>query len=59
MSLIVGNHPRAGFLGLANTNVQGTTIPPNDRVTMLSASAIRASLVRICPAFYIQPNIRD
>jgi len=40
-----GNHPRAGFLGLANINCNGSTIPPNDRVTMLSASAIRASLV--------------
>ena len=34
-----------GFLGLANTNTTGTTIPPNDRVVMLSASAIRACLV--------------
>ena len=33
-------------LGLANINTTGTTIPPNDQVTMLSASAIRASLVR-------------
>lgn len=45
MNFCLGNHPRAGFLGLANINCNGSTIPPNDRVTMLSASAIRASLV--------------
>ena len=36
---------RASQLGLANINNNSGTLPPNDRVIMLSTSSIRASLL--------------
>lgn len=40
-----GNHPRAASMGLSGGSGCGSTIPAQDKVMSISASAIRASLV--------------